>query len=221
VRNVPAWNRNELNRKSSIVSRITALSPAEATGKAKRLLDAVQSKLGLTPNLTRVMANSPAVLEAYLNFSDALASGTLGPAVRQQIALTVAEVNLCAYCLSAHTVIGGMVGLKPDTIARARNAGAADSQTDAILKLARAIVVQRGEISEYDFDKARQAGITDGEIAEVVANVALNILTNYLNHVAQTDIDFPKVEPGVESTSGPLASVKMAADSDLSNARQD
>ena len=221
MRNIPASNRNELNRKSNIVSRVTALNPDRATSKAKQLLSAVQTKLGLTPNLMRVMANSPAVLESYLNFSSALIGGALLASVREQIALAVAEVNLCAYCLSAHTVIGGMVGLKPDTIARARNAGAADSKTDAILKLARAIVVQRGEISEDDFDKARQAGITDGEIAEVVANVALNIFTNYLNHVAQTDIDFPKVEPGMERTHGTPASVKMAADSDLSNPRQD
>jgi AhpD family alkylhydroperoxidase len=120
--------------------------------------------------------------------------------VREQVALTVAEVNLCAYCLSAHTTIGQMVGLKSDAIISARSASAADPKTDAILKLARAIVVQRGEISEGDFAHARQAGMSEGEVAEVVANVALNIFTNYFNHVAQTDIDFPRVEPGVEST---------------------
>jgi uncharacterized peroxidase-related enzyme len=187
------------------MSRITAINPVQATGKAKQLLDAVQSKLGLTPNLTRALANSPAALEAYLNFSGALASGALHASVREQIALAVAEMNLCAYCLSAHTAIGAMVGLKPEVITGARSASAADPKTDAILKLARAIVVQRGEISEGDFDSARQAAITDGEVAEVVANVALNIFTNYFNHVAQTDIDFPKVEPGVESTAGTTA----------------
>jgi alkylhydroperoxidase family enzyme len=113
------------------------------------------------------------------------------------------------------------VGLKPDTVFRARNASAADAKTDAILKLARAIVVQRGEISERDFNKARQAGVTDGEVAELVANVALNIFTNYLNHVAQTEIDFPKVEPGVERNSGTTAIREEGADSDLSNPGQD
>ena len=188
------------------MSRITALNPAQATTRAKKLLDAVQSKLGLTPNITRAMANSPAVLEAYLDFSSALASGALDAAVREQIAITVAEVNLCAYCLSAHTTIGQMAGLKSDAIIGARSANAADPKTDAILKLARAIVVQRGEISEGDFDNARQEGVNDGEVAEVVANVALNIFTNYFNHVAQTDIDFPMVEPGVESPAGTTAS---------------
>src|ERR1700677_5013149 len=218
---MPALERNQLKRKFHNMSRITALSPAQATGKAKQLLSAVQSRLGITPNLMRVMANSPAVLESYLNFSSALIGGALNASVREQIALAVAEVNLCAYCLSAHTVIGGMVGLKPDTVFRARNASAADTKTDAILKLARAIVVQRGEISEGDFNKARQAGVTDGEVTEVVANVALNIFTNYLNHVAQTEIDFPKVEPGLERTAGTIAIREEGADPDLSNPGQD
>jgi uncharacterized peroxidase-related enzyme len=187
------------------MSRIIALDPARATGKSKQLLSAVQARLGLTPNLMRVMASSPAVLESYLNFDSALIGGVLHASVREQIALAVAEVNLCAYCLSAHTTLGQMVGLKSDAIISARSASAADPKTDAILKLARAIVVQRGEISEGDFDNARRAGVSDGEVAEVVANVALNIFTNYFNHVAQTDIDFPKVEPGVESAAGAAA----------------
>ena len=182
------------------MSRIPAISPADATGKVKQLLDMVQSKFGLTPNLTRVMASSPAVLEAYLNFNNALAEGMLRASVREQIALAVAEVNLCAYCLSAHTAIGETVGLKADAVAQARRAQAAEPKTDAMLKLARSIVVQRGEISERDFAGAREARLTDGEIAEVVANVALNVFTNYFNHVAQTEIDFPKVEPGVEGS---------------------
>jgi hypothetical protein len=104
------------------------------------------------------------------------------------------------------TALGALAGLKPEAITSARSASAADPKTDAILKLARAIVVQRGEISQDDFDGARQEGITDGEVAEVVANVALNIFTNYFSHISQTDIDFPEVEPGVESTGGTTAS---------------
>jgi len=179
------------------MSRISAVNPAEATGKAKQLLDGVQAKLGLTPNLMRIMANSPAVLEAYLNFSGTLASGLLKPQVREQIALAVGEANLCSYCLSAHTALAGMVGLKADAIALARNANASDRKVDAILKLARSIVVKRGEITDDEFRSARKAGLSDGELAEVVANVAVNIFTNYFNHVAQTEIDFPKVEPGL------------------------
>ena len=178
------------------MNRISHLDPAQSTGKTKQLFDAVQSKLGLVPNLVRVLGNAPAALEGYLGLSGALAGGNLSAKVREQIALTVAESNLCGYCLSAHTFLGGKVGLTADDIAGARRANATADKTDAILKLARSIVVQRGEVSDADFGKARAAGLTDGDIVETVANVAVNILTNYLNHVARTVVDFPKVKPG-------------------------
>jgi uncharacterized peroxidase-related enzyme len=178
------------------MNRINQIDPAQATGKAKQLLDAVQSHLGIIPNSTRVLANAPAALEGYLNFSGALAGGTLNAKVREQIALAVAEVNLCSYCLSAHTFVGGKAGLTDKDITDARHATAATDKTDAILKLARNIVVQRGEISDGELKTARAAGLTDGDIVETTANVALNIFTNYINHVARTVVDFPEVNPG-------------------------
>ena len=178
------------------MNRIAQLDPAQATGKAKQLLDAVQSKLGIVPNLTRVLANSPAALEGYLNFSGALAGGTLSTTVREQIALAVAEGNLCSYCLSAHTFIGGKAGLTDKEIVNARQTNASSDKTDAILKLALSVLVQRGEISDGALKTARATGLTDGEIVETVANVALNIFTNYINHVARTVVDFPEVKPG-------------------------
>ena len=176
------------------MNRITQLDPAGATGKAKQLFDGVQAKLGLVPNLFRVLGNSPAALEGYLNFSGALAGGVLNAKVREQIALAVAEINDCAYCRNAHAFIGGKVGLSDREISDARKVVATDERTDAILNLARSIVVQRGELSAAEFQAARAAKLTDAEIVETVANVALNILTNYVNHVAQTVVDFPEVK---------------------------
>ncbi len=180
------------------MNRIAQLDPAQAAGKTKQLFDGVQGKLGSVPNLFRVLGNAPAALQGYLDFSSALAGGSLNAKVREQIALTVAESNLCGYCLSAHTFIGGKAGLTEQDMAQARQAGAANDKTDAILKLARAIVVRRGELSDAELAQARQAGLGDGEIVETVASVALNILTNYVNHVARTVVDFPEVKPGVE-----------------------
>src|SRR5208282_3631811 len=88
------------------MSRLPAIQTEAATGKAKELLEAVQAKLKITPNMTRVMANSPAVLQAYLSFSGALATGTLGAKLGEQIAIEMGEQNSCQYCLSAHTAIG-------------------------------------------------------------------------------------------------------------------
>lgn len=175
------------------MSRIPAIDPATATGKPQQLLEAVQKKMGKTPNMMRVLANAPAALQGYLDLSGALGTGTLNAKVREQIALTVGEINHCDYCLSAHTAIGGMVGLGDDELRSAREAKSSDAKTHAILGLARTLVVNRGNLTDDELAAARAAGITDGEVLEVTANVALNILTNYVNHVAETVVDFPHV----------------------------
>jgi len=175
------------------MNRIAPIQTAEATGKAKDLLTAVQAKLGITPNMTKVMANSPAALEAYLSFSGALAGGALNAQFREQIALTVAQANGCEYCLSAHSAIGKMVKLSDSEIGSARSARSSDAKRDAGLRFAQKIVVTRGEIGDADLAAVLDAGLTQGEIAEIIANVALNVYTNYLNKIAQTEVDFPRV----------------------------
>jgi uncharacterized peroxidase-related enzyme len=183
-----------LNEKEMIMSRILQINPQSATGKAKELLDAVQSKLGLVPNMTRAMANSPAVLDGYLSLSGALSKGALSAKSREQIALAVAQANECEYCLAAHSAIGKMVGLSVDQILDSRRGTSVDPKTDAIIQFARQVVDQRGLVSDANIAQVRAAGLDDGAIAEVVANVALNIFTNYFNHVAETEIDFPRAE---------------------------
>lgn len=175
------------------MSRINVINNEQNNGKAKELLDAVHAKLGITPNMMKTMAQSPAVLEAYLNFGGALDT-TLNAKLREQIALVSAEENGCGYCASAHTAIGKMVGLSEAAILSAREANAEDIKTDAALKFAKQVVEKRGKVNDEDVAKVKIVGFNDGEIAEIVANVALNVFTNYFNEVAQTEIDFPKVE---------------------------
>lgn len=175
------------------MSRIALVDPARTEGKTKQQLAAFESKLGVIPNMTRVMAQAPAALDGYVAFSGALGAGKLSAKVREQIALAVAETNLCRYCLGAHAAIGAKVGLTPAEIDAARRATAADPKAAAAVRLARAIVTQRGEVSDAELQKARAAGLGDGELLEVVANVALNLFTNYVNHVARTPVDFPEV----------------------------
>jgi uncharacterized peroxidase-related enzyme len=175
------------------MQRIAAVNPAEATGEAKQLLDGVQAKLGMTPNLMKTLAAGPAALQAYLNFGAALGTGHLDAKFREQIALAVAQANSCEYCLSAHVAIGKMVGLTPNEIAISRQAHSADAKRDAGLQFVQALAVQRGEVSDKALADVRAAGYTDGDVAEIVANVAVNIFTNYFNHVARTEVDFPVV----------------------------
>jgi len=181
------------------MQRIAAVNLAEATGKTKELLDGVQAKLGMTPNLMKTLAAGPAALEAYLNFGAALSTGHLDAQFREQIALAVAQTNSCEYCLSAHSTIGKMVGLKPEEIITSREAHSADAKRDAGLQFVQALVVKRGEVSDQTLAQVKAAGYTDGDLAEIVANVAVNIFTNYFNHVARTDVDFPRVPVTTES----------------------
>lgn len=182
------------------MQRISAVDPANATGRGKELLDGVQAKLGMTPNLMKTLANAPAALDAYLQFSAALGKGSLDAKFREQIALTVAQANFCEYCLSAHSAIGKMVGLKPEEILASRQAHDQASKRNAGLQFAQALVLKRGEVSDQTLADVKAAGYTDGEITEIVANTALNIFTNYFNHVARTDVDFPIVGVNLQST---------------------
>lgn len=174
--------------------RLTAVNPDQTTGKAKDLLSAVKAKLGMAPNMMRTMANSPAVLEGYLNFNAALGGGFLAPSLREQIAIAVAEANGCDYCLSAHHTLGKMAGLKPEQLSQSRDAIASDPKADAALKFAVAVVASRGAVNDAQFAKVREAGFSEGEVAEILAHVAINVFTNYFNKAALTVVDFEKVE---------------------------
>lgn len=178
------------------MNRIPTIEQNEAPQNIAALYEAVKRKMGLVPNMIKALAHSEAALQGYLGLSGALAGGVLAPKLREQIALAVAEINGCGYCLSAHTLLGGKAGLAADEILAARKSSAADSKSDAALKLARAVTLQRGMIADSDLQAARVAGLDDAEIIEVVQHVALNVLTNYTNNVAQTVIDFPEVTPG-------------------------
>ena len=172
-------------------NRIQPIDPDHATGAIGRLFAEIRTKFALVPNLFRVLATAPAALEGLMSLGSALGRGALNEKIREQLALAIAESNLCPYCLSAHTAIAKKIGLNQTEIDDATCARAGDPRTDAILKLARSIVVQRGEVTDADLAHARAVGLTDGEIVETVANVALNIFENYMSHVALVPIDFP------------------------------
>ncbi|WP_306358120.1 MULTISPECIES: carboxymuconolactone decarboxylase family protein [unclassified Nocardia] len=176
------------------MSRLPLVQPEQATGVAAGLLATVQKSLGVTPNMTKAMVNSPAVLQAYLGFSGALGGGKLPAAVREQIALLVAQENGCDYCLSAHTYIGtNLAGLQATDTERARRGQGTDPTAQAALTLAAAVVRTRGGIEDADVKAAREAGLGDEEIAEVLGNVALNVFTNYFNKAGGVEIDWPVV----------------------------
>ncbi|QCP51675.1 peroxidase-related enzyme [Trinickia violacea] len=172
----------------------TPATIAEAPTASQPMLDAVNRQLGVVPNLFRLVANSPAALEGYLNLSGALAKGTLAPPTRERIALAVAEANGCDYCLSAHTYLAkNFAKLGDDEIAANRNGSSNDPKADAAVKFAKRLVDMRGRVSETDLQAVKSAGYDSAQIIEIIQHVALNVWTNYLNVAVDTDIDFPVV----------------------------
>ncbi len=174
--------------------RLNALQNNEVDNKTQTTFDNVQKKLGTVPNIMRTMANAPVVLDSYLGISGALSKGTLSPKLREQIALVVGETNGCDYCLAAHSTLGKMAGLDAEEINRNRRGFSSDAKSEAALTFARRILAERGHVSDADVEAVRSAGFDDAAIAEITAHVAMNIFTNYFNHVADTEIDFPEVE---------------------------
>lgn len=173
--------------------RIQPVQVSEAQGKSRQLLEGVQKGLGMVPNLLKTLGQSPAALAAYLNFSQAL-SGALNPTLREQLALAIAGANSCNYCASAHTALGARAGLDSTEMTANLQSQSANSHTHAALRFAQSIVNKRGLVSDQDLNDIRSAGYGDAQIVEIISVVALNIFTNYLNHVADTEIDFPVVE---------------------------
>ncbi|MBD3673110.1 MAG: carboxymuconolactone decarboxylase family protein [Planctomycetaceae bacterium] len=173
--------------------RLQPVNMENADSATMALLENVNKKLGMVPNLISTMAHSSAVANAYLGFSQSLSTGTLSPRLREQLALVVGEANSCDYCVAAHTALGKGAGLSEKETCDARRALGGDDAESVALTFARQIVDDRGIVSDADVQRVREAGYTDGEIAEIVANVALNIFTNYFNHVVETEVDFPAV----------------------------
>ena len=177
------------------MQRLNSVNPENAQGRTKELLDTVQQAFGVTPNVAKVMANSPAVLESFLSFSQAMGQSELGEKLHNQVKLSTSESNSCDYCTSLLSAVGPSAGLSADDILAGRTTSAKDHRTDAALKFAEAVLENRGKVSDEQLDSVREAGFSDAEIVEIVTSVVLGCFTNFLNNVADTDLDIPLADP--------------------------
>jgi uncharacterized peroxidase-related enzyme len=167
----------------------------EAPPASRPHLETVQKLLGAVPNLFRIAAHSPAALEGYVGLMTALGHGALPAPTRERIALAVAEINGCSYCLAAHTALGkGLARLDDAEILANRRGMSGDARADAAVRFAAKLARERGQVSAADVAAVRAAGYDEGQLVEIVMHVALNVWTNYLNEALQTDVDFPPVE---------------------------
>lgn len=176
------------------MSRITLIDPANATGQTSEQLAQIKSAFGMVPNMFKAAANSPAALSSVWGAFGALGGGRLGAKLGEQIAVAIADRNNCNYCLAAHTGLGRKAGATQQEMAEAQAGRSTDPRTAAALTFALAVVDERAGIETADVDALRSAGFDDEEIVEIVAHIALNLFTNYLNVALDVPVDFPGVK---------------------------
>jgi uncharacterized peroxidase-related enzyme len=169
------------------------IDPDTASGKTKELLGAVKQRLKRIPNMIRLMANSPAILGAYLKFNEAFDETKLTPKLRGLMTAAVSELNGCEYTLSVAMSLGRREGLTEDELNAARRNEAYDPKTAAALRFAARAVRERGRVPPLEVEGLRSVGFSDEEIVELIGVVALNVFRNYFNLIAGTDVDFPRV----------------------------
>ena len=176
------------------MSRINVVARDTANPEQAELLDAVQAKLGMVPNFLNVFANSPAALRAFLGLHTIAGEGSLDAPTRERIALALAQKNACAYCVSAHTVIGRGAGLNSAEIEASRAGTSQDAKAAVAVKFARALAEHNGEVSTAEILEVRNAGYSDADIVEIITHTGMNILTNILAKASRVEIDFPRVD---------------------------
>lgn len=178
------------------MSRIALPQPETATGELKASFDAIRTKYGVVPNGMRAIGASPEALRGYLEFAGSLAAGSISTSERMRIALLTSQRNGCEYCLSAHVLGGRAAGLDEAELTASRNGQASDPRPAALLRLAEAVIEYRGDVPAHELAAAREAGLTDADIVEVVAEVASSTFTNYLNRLVHPEFDIPRVPLG-------------------------
>lgn len=175
-------------------SRIPLVTPADTTGERQQLLGQIQQAFGATPNMFKAVANSTAALKSMWGSFGALGGGVIPAKLGEQIAVAIADRNNCEYCLAAHTALGRKAGASAEEMSAAQAGQSADARTAAALRFAVAVVDNRGQIDEAEVAGLREAGFSDEEIVEILAHVALNLFTNYINVAFQVPVDFPSVK---------------------------
>lgn len=176
------------------MSRVPLIDRGEANSERKVLLDAIHGAFGTTPNMFRAVANSPAALKSMWSAFGALGAGVIPAKLGEQIAVAVADRNACEYCLAAHTALGRNAGATAEEMQRAQAGESTDLRTQAALRFALKLVNDRGQVSDTDVRALRDAGFGDEEMVEILAHVALNLFTNYMNVAFAVPVDFPAVK---------------------------
>lgn len=181
------------------MSRIHQTDPATVTGSLAEMFAAVKGEYGKVPNGLQVLATSEETLGGYMAFASGVREGKLGAAEREQIAIAVAAYNGCRYCLSGHTLAARVEGVSEEDRVAAQRFEASEARPAAVLAYTKAVLESRGGVADEDLDSARGAGLTDGELIEIIAEITINTFSNYLYRLSDPKLDFPAVEAVVDA----------------------
>jgi uncharacterized peroxidase-related enzyme len=176
------------------MTRANLIDAAHASGEVKLVLDQIQQTFGGVPAMFQAAANSAVALKSLWGGFVATAGGTLPPKLKEQLAVAIADYNDCEYCLAAHTALGRKAGASAQEISDAQAGRSEDPATAAALRFALKVVNTRAQLNDGDFTALRQAGFSDEAIVEILAHVALNLFTNYINVALRVPVDFPAVK---------------------------
>ncbi|KWW32792.1 putative peroxidase-related enzyme [Cupriavidus metallidurans] len=177
-----------------MTARVPLVDQRTAPAASVTAIEQIQTAFGVVPNMFRAVANSPAALQSMWGSFGALGGGTISAQLGEKIAVAVADRNRCEYCLAAHTALGRKAGASAEEMAAAQAGLSNEPKTAAALAFAVKVVEARGQISETEVASLRQVGFSDEEIVEILAHVALNLFTNYVNVVFNVPVDFPSVK---------------------------
>ena len=175
------------------MARVSLIKEQDASEEVAELYKTIRNDLGSVPNIFLAMGNSPAVLKGFLALQSSMHATTLSAQLREKIALAVGQINHCHYCLAAHTVLAKKAGLTDEQVRSARAAEDDDSKVKAILRFVRQSVENRGWASNDQIRTLRESGVSEKELVEIVLAIAVNMFTNYFNHIAALEVDFPSV----------------------------
>ncbi len=173
--------------------RVSTVTPEKASKEVKELYDALQKKMGRLPNMVLHLGHSSEALKAFINMSGAASHTSLNPKLREEIALSISQIDNCTYCLAAHSALARSHGVPDQEILMARKGEAKDPKTQAILKFAKSVIEKRGHVSDEEVKMLRAAGVSEKELVEIILVISESVYTNYLNIILNTAIDYPEV----------------------------
>mgnify|MGYP003575134500 FL=1 len=176
------------------MSRVPLVNATDSSGERQALLGQIHSAFGATPNMFRAVANSTAALKSMWGAFGALGGGVIDPKLGEQIAVAIANRNACEYCLAAHTALGRKAGASSAEMTAAQDGQSQDPRPAPARRSAPGVVEGGGQIEDADVAQLRAAGFNDEEIVEILAHVALNLFTNYVNVAFAVPVDFPGVK---------------------------